>query len=105
MTHKRTYRGYASPLECFRDKYKRKKIMRKQLAGEDQGLYRALLRREEMDEAIPEKAGVTYRGYASPLECFRDKYKRRKVMRGQLAIEDSGLHRALLRRGEMDEAI
>jgi len=51
---------------------------------------------------------LTYRGFESPLDCFRfyeqtdEEY--RDLTRYQLAQKDSGLHRALIRYGQIDDA-
>lgn len=99
------YRGYSSPLECFRDKFGKRKITRKQLYNEDGGLHGSLIRAKQLDEAIPECVGKTYRGYASPLECFKDKYAGKMITRGRLGKEDQGLYCALKSWGQLDEAI
>jgi hypothetical protein len=94
-----------SPLECFREEYENRNITRGQLKIRDSSLYRALHADKQMDEAIPEKRGVTYRGYASPLECFRAKFGKRKITRNQLAEKDLGLYKKLCLRGQIAEAI
>jgi hypothetical protein len=102
---KRGYRGYTSPLECFRVEFKGRKMTRYGLIKEDSGLYSSLKNWEQLDEAIPEKSGASYRGYASPLECFNAKFKGKKITRNQLRKRDQKLCEILYRRKQMDEAI
>jgi len=95
-----------SPLEYFREHFGDREITRRGLEKEDSGLYNALKRRGLLNEAIPGKLGVTYRGYDSPLECFRENFgDRRDMTRTQLGEEDRGLYYSLMRRGLLNEAI
>jgi hypothetical protein len=102
---KTKYRGYASPLECFEIKFKGKKMTRAELCQKDRGLYVSLHSWGQIDEAIPEKLGVTYRGYASPLECFRAKYGNEKMTQAELKRKDRKLLDALYHRNQLNEAI
>lgn len=105
MKRKKPRNFGGNPLAYFREHFGERKMTRMQLYREDPSLGYSLVRVGQMDEAIPEKRGVTYRGYASPLECFKDKYKDRKITRGQLENEDGGLYSSLRIRGQLDEAI
>ncbi len=56
---RRRYRGYRSPLDYFRVHFKDFNIIsRSQLREQDQGLYLTLLRRHQLDRAIPPKQKI-----------------------------------------------
>lgn len=62
MTHGRDYQG--RPLDFFRTQYAQKPISRWELSQEDMGLYRALLRHHQLDEAIPDLKSGYQKGHA-----------------------------------------
>jgi len=83
-----------------------KRMGRREFAHFDRGLYQSLLTHDQLDDAIPEKKGVTYRGYESHLAYFRAHPKKYAGMgRGKLADFDRGLYQALGRKNQLDEAI
>lgn len=100
----RLYRGFKDLFTYFRAHYP-EKISRKKLQKEDSGLYSSLLRLGLMDQAIPEKQGLTYRGFSSPLEYFRHQYGKRAISRSQLQKEDRGLYLSLRKKGQINIAI
>lgn len=110
MKEKGKGRAYRSPLEYFREHYGNMKITRDCPPLKDKGLLRALKKYHQLDEAIPEmvlkKQVKAYRGYASPLECYRELYKDVKDMtRMQLSRENKGLYIALQKTNLLDYAI
>lgn len=62
MVHGRDYHG--SPLDYYREVYGKAKLSRWELARNDEGLYRALIRHHELDLAIPEVKQGYQKGHA-----------------------------------------
>ncbi|MBD3248992.1 hypothetical protein GF336_03025, partial [Candidatus Woesearchaeota archaeon] len=81
---KKKSRDFGDPLEYFKEHYGNREMRRGQLKKENQRLYVKLKKEGLLDQVIPEKIGVTYRGYASALECFNDLFGDREMTRGQL---------------------
>ena len=103
------WRGYSSPLEYFKVNIERYNgLGRTQLSRCDNGLYHALLRAHQMDEAIPEslQKRKPRKFQGNPLAYFKEHEEMYKEMtRTQLRTFDQGLYLALHKTGQIDEAI
>jgi len=78
---------------------------RRHLQMNDSGLYFSLLHSGQLDAAIPEKLGVTYRGFSNPLAYFMSQPELWSMGRRMLLGADSGLYKSLKNRNQLDLAI
>ena len=80
-------------LKYFKEQFGDRKITRKQLAREDEGLSIQLYKAGLLDEAIPE---IQYRDFnGDPLKYFREHYGNKNVTRRWLSKNDQGLYQYL----------
>lgn len=83
-----------------------KDVSRSQLKRIDPYLYVALLRANQLDIAIPQKKGVTYRGFESPLTYYIAHHEKYKGLNPRkLQKLDPGLYDALRRKNQLYQAI
>ncbi|MDO8509107.1 MAG: hypothetical protein Q7S27_05490 [Nanoarchaeota archaeon] len=104
-----SWRGFSSPLEYFKANSERfHGLGRTQLSRSDIGLYHALLKAHQMDEAIPKslQKRKPRKFNGNPLAYFMAHESTYKEMtRGQLRAFDQGLWLALSKAKQLDQAI
>lgn len=95
-----------NPLEYLGENKKTYEGMNKrELFRFDPGFHRALRRHKQLDGAFPEPPRF-YRGYNSPLECYRANEERYKGLgRRGLYDYDQGMYAALKRWNQLEDAI
>jgi len=92
------------PVEYFKENYgDREDMTRSQLQREDGGLFQALIKHGQMDEAVP----IKKRDWSNtdPVQYFRDNYGDSNITRAKLQREDAGLYELLRRKGLLDDTI
>jgi len=93
------YKGYESPLACFRAEYPDWNKGRTALRTEHSGMYQALNNAGQMDEAIPE----TLIRQGDPMDDFNEEYKGKFTTLKELRETDNSLYKRLARQGRLDE--
>ena len=99
------YRGYESPLAYFQAHHEKyATLTRSELEHLDTGLYDALLRRKQLDAAIPEKRETRdFKG--NPLEVFMANPNFKGISRSELKTLDQSLYVKLRKCGQIAQAI
>lgn len=95
-----------NPLKFFNENIETYgQLSRSQLEVVDQTLYVALLKHRQIDMAIRQKRGITYRGYESPLDYFNAHPELHNLRAKELKKIDGSLYRYLSKSGQIQKAI